>query len=264
MKYITLTFDDGRKDNIEFAAPILKKYGVPAVLFCTTGFIDGTWEKPADSWKSVKSALTIKDLVELKHQGWEIGLHGDKHITEYEDWKTSIEKLTAWGLRSGKVAFSIPNSFNAEQEIQKIQSSDIGKEISYIRGGRGISTGSLKSKFLYAAYSILKMQKAYNTFNYPSVNRLNRLNRYDVKSVVVKRADDPRMLLRFISAIPDNTWLVLMFHSILPLDDELYKVDDWTWSEGNFDSFVNGLSELQKATAIQVVRLDVHERKEYE
>ena len=36
-----VTFDDGWYDNMEYALPLLKKYGVPAVLFVPTDFPDG-------------------------------------------------------------------------------------------------------------------------------------------------------------------------------------------------------------------------------
>ncbi len=40
--FVALTFDDGYRDNVEHAWPVLAKHGVPWTLFVTTGFADRT------------------------------------------------------------------------------------------------------------------------------------------------------------------------------------------------------------------------------
>lgn len=39
---IVLTFDDGYKNNYNYAFPLIKKYNIPITIFLTTGFIDQT------------------------------------------------------------------------------------------------------------------------------------------------------------------------------------------------------------------------------
>lgn len=41
-KTVVITFDDGFADNWEVAYPILQRYGVPATIYITTGYVEGT------------------------------------------------------------------------------------------------------------------------------------------------------------------------------------------------------------------------------
>lgn len=66
-RYGLITFDDGYRDNFDVAFPILKKEGVPATFFITTGFIDAPrvpwWDEIA--WMV---RMSRRDTVELP--GW--------------------------------------------------------------------------------------------------------------------------------------------------------------------------------------------------
>ena len=57
---LVLTFDDGYRNNLVNAAPILKEYGMPATFFITTGFVDGT-HKPW--WYQLRTALSATRCV---------------------------------------------------------------------------------------------------------------------------------------------------------------------------------------------------------
>ena len=37
---LSITFDDGYKDNLNFALPILERYKIPATIYITTKFLD--------------------------------------------------------------------------------------------------------------------------------------------------------------------------------------------------------------------------------
>jgi peptidoglycan/xylan/chitin deacetylase (PgdA/CDA1 family) len=80
---VLLTFDDGYRDNLENALPILRRHGYPAVLFVPIGFLDDG--RPLPHEESLRllgvrnETLDWDELAELEAGGIRIESHGIGH-----------------------------------------------------------------------------------------------------------------------------------------------------------------------------------------
>jgi peptidoglycan/xylan/chitin deacetylase (PgdA/CDA1 family) len=80
---VLITFDDGYRDNLEHALPVLRRYGYPAVLFVPIGHLDGTLPLPHEERLAtrglVNPLLDWNDLAELEKGGIRVESHGITH-----------------------------------------------------------------------------------------------------------------------------------------------------------------------------------------
>jgi peptidoglycan/xylan/chitin deacetylase (PgdA/CDA1 family) len=80
---VLVTFDDGYRDNLENAAPVLQKYGYPAVLFVPVAYLGTTRPLPHDEHLAqrgiVNRTLSWSALDELKSAGIRVECHGIGH-----------------------------------------------------------------------------------------------------------------------------------------------------------------------------------------
>lgn len=252
MKKIVLTFDDGRGDNYTNVFPVMKKYGLKGTLFITSGYIDKSYTN--SDWKSAGEPMSPLEIKEMKDCGFEIGLHGDRHTTDSGDFAVCLEKLKNWNLIEKEnpiVGFSIPNSDVKPEKADELK-NDYSKELLYIRKGRECNTEKIHIKLLFAIYNILKFSWAYRLFNLPNIIKSDDTTKPLIPSVVIKRRDSAKMIIKFIKRLPDNCICVFMLHSILYKTDKLYNTDGWAWSVDNFDTLCQ---MLKNDSEIEVVTL---------
>lgn len=98
---VLITFDDGYKNNIEFALPVLKKYNFKASIFLPVSFIGKTnlWDEGNEK------LLDIEEIKKLHNDTLEFGLHSYSHknfknITS-EEIKQEISKCISTLKNSG-------------------------------------------------------------------------------------------------------------------------------------------------------------------
>ncbi|HET8864925.1 MAG TPA: polysaccharide deacetylase family protein [Gracilimonas sp.] len=106
-KPVIITFDDGYKDFYELGYPVLKEFGMRAVIFALgdRSITENIW----DDSKVIPRAPLMNDreLQELHSEGFEIGAHSCTHrkLTELDD-----EKLHEEIFKSKKNLESVLNS----------------------------------------------------------------------------------------------------------------------------------------------------------
>jgi peptidoglycan/xylan/chitin deacetylase (PgdA/CDA1 family) len=80
---VLISFDDGYRDNLENAAPVLQRYGYPAVIFVPIGYLDGSRPLPHDEHLAgrgiLNRTLRWEDLAELEAAGLSVQSHGIGH-----------------------------------------------------------------------------------------------------------------------------------------------------------------------------------------
>jgi len=134
-------FDDGFKDNILTALPILKKYNVPATFFIVPKFMDSVGE----------IYMNWGDIRELKKQGMEIGSHTYNHTVLTEAGEDVLKEELV----------------SSEERIEK----EIGQNIevfSYPKGRVNTQTAEAVGKAGYQ-YAITT-RYGVNSFGYISKN----------------------------------------------------------------------------------------------
>lgn len=98
-KIATIMFDDGYKDNIEFAAPILKKYNVKASFYVVTACIDKnipTWTHILEHLFQFTSIQNIDMNFDFLPQELKISVlnNHEKRIKYVSKLKPSLKKLS--------------------------------------------------------------------------------------------------------------------------------------------------------------------------
>lgn len=76
---VAITIDDGYLDNLEVAAPVLRRHGFPATVFLVSGKLGGVNDWTADGALANRPLLTTEQARELREGGIGLGAHTRTH-----------------------------------------------------------------------------------------------------------------------------------------------------------------------------------------
>ena len=168
---IVLTFDDGLRDFLTTAAPVLRQHNFGATLFVVTGRLGDTarWSKAGK--KSV--LLTRDELRELRAEGFHLGSHTVTHAdlrtlddaTLERELSESRGEITDMGETF--IPFAYPGGTFSERERDAVERA--GYDCGVIVGGRwgnGPETDRflLKREPMLASDSLAWFKKRVNGF----------------------------------------------------------------------------------------------------
>jgi peptidoglycan/xylan/chitin deacetylase (PgdA/CDA1 family) len=100
---VCITFDDGYRDNLTIAAPILAKYQLPATLFLATGLVERAENQWSDTLYSLASGARglHAQLIEARHEerlALLAGLKGERQPRLTMNWDEARELARRYPL----------------------------------------------------------------------------------------------------------------------------------------------------------------------
>ena len=103
---VFVTFDDGFRNNLTFAAPLLGSYGIPATVFLTTGLIGTTdmlWtQEVTERQRQLPSVVVLKPTSELKRLpnterlAYIDELRANSKLVIESDWQRELYAFMDW------------------------------------------------------------------------------------------------------------------------------------------------------------------------
>jgi peptidoglycan/xylan/chitin deacetylase (PgdA/CDA1 family) len=140
-KGITITFDDGYKDNYDVAKPLLQKYNCPATFFITSGAVDSTQRFWWDELEQI--ILYAKQLPPRL----EIVISGELFTYDFETvepGKDSLEKHKYWYWPDEPPTTRCDLYLKLWEQLKPLPHYQIDKVIAHLRSWAGETVSSEK------------------------------------------------------------------------------------------------------------------------
>jgi len=232
MRYIILSFDDGRKDNYEYAYKLMLKYGVKASMHISTKFIA---ENDPDY-------ISLEEALEMNKAGFDFSSHGHEHVNEKHDLAQSLVCLKDWGLIDGEnIVFCSPGCKIYEKNFPQYREMLDSNGVEHVRTGVSIRRNGFFYIVLYWCQKIFKSKRIFYLRNKNNLHKINEPE-YFIKSVTIKFDNSIKDLEYFINKMQDGDVAVFMFHSIMP-ERKIKNKNTWSFSVEKFEAFLQFITE---------------------
>lgn len=230
-KCVVLSFDDGRKDTYTNAVPIMLENDIRATINITTNFIE--LPNNCGLFPNVpQRSMSIQNILEIYEKGFEIANHGANHKNTIEDIEKANSKLEEWGIPVKNIGFASPYSYiTYENSNEVLKLIEIGK-LSYVRSGIQIKRENFIYKLLYIIMRITKSPYLFYLLNKTNIFNITKSKKF-FKGITITKDTTLNQIKKLIQMMPNETSIILNFHSILDSQEIGYD-DKWVWDKENF------------------------------
>ena len=246
---VSLSFDDGRGDNITIFDNLLLPKHIPATLNITTGYVDRTC--PEEDLPTKKPAMLVEDVQRLaKDPLVEIAIHGNNHKNTESDILEGRRKLLAWmNLNDNtRLGFASPGSGLSLEYFRSSKGTILRNSVIYCRTSLRISTLHPLRLLSRKGGRIIHLPLLYRFAYHDTV--MTEADGQIIYSVPVMKDTTVSQIMSVIkSAIKRRGALVLMFHSI---EQSLVDSDNWSWSKAKMQFLCEELCQLEENGRITV------------
>lgn len=247
---ISLSFDDGRGDNLDVFRNILIPMSIPATINVTAGYVDGTC--PEHLSPSPKKAMTVDEVIALAQNPLvEIAAHGDCHLNTAEDIAAGRAKLIRWlGLAdSDQLGFASPGSGLKVGMFLNNRTQLFQEQISYLRTSLRIQRHYWLRTLCRKAGRVIHIPMLYKIAYADTLMDCCR-NRVIYSIPVMKDTTFGQIKAIVDLAIKRRCGLTLMFHSILANTD---GEDNWSWKKRDFVKLCEYLKKRTDDGSLEVM-----------
>lgn len=248
MKYISFSFDDGRKDTYSVVYPILSENGLTCTVNVITDFINNP-EKYARY--GLKDSMSVNDVLEMQKNGNEIACHGHTHGNTVSDVRNCITTLKSFGVNVDNIGFASPFSQLVPNNVGNVKELLDDNSIAYVRTGIQIRREGLIYSALMFLCEKLEMKRLFTKLNKRAIYSYP-LNQKIILGVSITNRTTVAQIMKLIESMADESAVVLIFHSILERKD---CYDRWCWSRDNFKLLCDGLTKKEDCRIVNTNEL---------